>query len=89
MSLTFLAKSSAYSWKMSFDGQVLCQRIAIGPVCALGDHREAERRGAGGGAAWQRSRNLRRDCAAPGLAAAGDCFCGSCFLLRAAREIAP
>ena len=35
MSLTFLAKSSAYSWKMSFDGQVLCQRIVIGPVCAL------------------------------------------------------
>src|SRR5205823_8711239 len=34
MSLTFLAKSSAYSWKMSFCGQVLCQRIVIGP-CAL------------------------------------------------------
>ena len=34
MSLTFLAKSSAYSWKMSFDGQVLCQRMLIGP-CAL------------------------------------------------------
>ena len=31
MSLTFLAKSSAYSWKMSFDGQVLCQRMLIGP----------------------------------------------------------
>src|SRR5262245_63355644 len=31
MSLTFLAKSSAYSWKMSFCGQVLCQRIEIGP----------------------------------------------------------
>src|SRR6266487_3263926 len=31
MSFTFLAKSSAYSWKMSFDGQVLCQRIEIGP----------------------------------------------------------
>src|SRR2546425_3148949 len=34
MSLTFLAKSSAYSWKMSFCGHVLCQRIEIGP-CAL------------------------------------------------------
>src|SRR5437867_13151713 len=31
MSLTFLAKSSAYSWKMSFCGHVLCQRIEIGP----------------------------------------------------------
>src|SRR5262245_25900600 len=31
MSLTFFAKSSAYSWKMSFCGQVLCQRIEIGP----------------------------------------------------------
>src|SRR5262249_62050542 len=31
MSLTFLAKSLAYSWKMSFCGQVLCQRIEIGP----------------------------------------------------------
>src|SRR5688572_33324014 len=34
MSLTFLAKSSAYSWKMSLVGQVLCQRMLIGP-CAL------------------------------------------------------
>jgi len=34
MSLTFFAKSSAYSWKMSFCGQVDCQRIAMGP-CAL------------------------------------------------------
>src|SRR4051794_27776355 len=34
MSFTFFAKSSAYSWKISFDGQVLCQRIEIGP-CAL------------------------------------------------------
>jgi hypothetical protein len=34
MSFTFLAKSLAYSWKMSFAGQVLCQRIEIGP-CAL------------------------------------------------------
>ena len=34
MSFTFLAKSFAYSWKMSFAGQVLCQRIEIGP-CAL------------------------------------------------------
>ena len=34
MSLTFLAKSRAYSWKMSLVGQVLCQRMLIGP-CAL------------------------------------------------------
>src|SRR5262249_56036318 len=34
MSLTFLAKSSAYSWKMSFDGHVLWKRKLIGP-CAL------------------------------------------------------
>ena len=34
MSLTFLAKSCAYSWKMSLAGQVLCQRMLIGP-CAL------------------------------------------------------
>jgi hypothetical protein len=31
MSFTFLAKSFAYSWKMSFAGQVLCQRMEIGP----------------------------------------------------------
>src|SRR2546423_13117980 len=31
MSFTFLAKSVAYSWKWSFAGQVLCQRIEIGP----------------------------------------------------------
>src|SRR5687767_14816494 len=34
MSLTFFAKSSAYSWKMSFCGHALCQRMVIGP-CAL------------------------------------------------------
>src|SRR5262245_35229709 len=34
MSFTFLAKSLAYSWKISFAGQVLCQRIEIGP-CAF------------------------------------------------------
>src|SRR5512138_1006238 len=33
MSFTFLAKSRAYSWKMSFVGHVLCQRIVIG-ACA-------------------------------------------------------
>ena len=32
MSLTFLAKSSAYSWKMSFVGQVLCHRIDDRPL---------------------------------------------------------
>src|SRR3954451_13984592 len=37
MSLTFLAKSLAYSWKMSFEGQVLCQRMLIGPVWAWTD----------------------------------------------------
>ena len=31
MSLTFFAKSRANSWKMSFAGQVLCQRMVIGP----------------------------------------------------------
>src|SRR5690606_7850013 len=31
MSLTFLAKSTANSWKMSFDGQVLCMRSVMGP----------------------------------------------------------
>ncbi|HZV55150.1 MAG TPA: hypothetical protein VFF82_09440, partial [Rhodocyclaceae bacterium] len=30
MSFTFLAKSSAYSWKISLVGQVLCQRMLIG-----------------------------------------------------------
>src|SRR5512139_1157135 len=30
MSLTFLAKSSANSWKMSLAGHVLCQRIVVG-----------------------------------------------------------
>src|SRR5580704_4950467 len=34
MSLTFLPKSSAYSWKMSFDGQVLWKRMLVTP-CAL------------------------------------------------------
>lgn len=34
MSLTFSAKSSAYSWKMSLLGQVLWKRICFG-VCAL------------------------------------------------------
>src|SRR5437773_2484299 len=34
MSFTFLAKSSAYSWKMSFCGHVDCHRIVIGP-CAF------------------------------------------------------
>ena len=33
ISLTFLPKSSAYSWKISFDGHVLCQRMVIGPLC--------------------------------------------------------
>jgi hypothetical protein len=31
MSLTFFAKSFAYSWKMSLAGHVLCQRMEIGP----------------------------------------------------------
>ena len=30
MSLTFLPKSSAYSWKMSFDGHVLWKRMLTG-----------------------------------------------------------
>ena len=47
MSLIFFAKSSAYSWKMSFDGQVLCQRI-VGAL-RFDDVREAEGRRAGCG----------------------------------------
>ncbi len=34
MSLTFFAKSSAYSWKMSFDGQVLWKRRLV-TACAV------------------------------------------------------
>src|SRR5690349_14021669 len=34
MSFTIFAKSSAYSWKMSFDGQVDWKRKEIGP-CAF------------------------------------------------------
>lgn len=34
MALTLLAKSTAYSWKMSFDGQVLWKRRLIG-ACAF------------------------------------------------------
>ena len=44
MSFTFLAKSLAYSWKMSFAGQVDCQRIAIGvawPFAIIGNARLA------------------------------------------------
>ena len=33
MSLTFLAKSRAYSWKMSLEGQVLWKRNEV--VCAI------------------------------------------------------
>ena len=47
MSLTFLAKSSANSWKISFCGQVLCQRIVVTP-CALTIFGKAERRRAPG-----------------------------------------
>src|SRR3954467_12131150 len=35
MSFTFLAKSSAYSWKMSFVGQVDWKRRLIGPLWPL------------------------------------------------------
>jgi hypothetical protein len=35
MSLTFLAKSLAYSWKMSLAGQVLWKRNEVGAVCAM------------------------------------------------------
>ena len=56
MSLTFLAKSSAYSWKMSFDGQVLCQRMLIGPA---GPGPRARRRAAAA-VAPAASTNLRR-----------------------------
>ena len=50
MSLTFLAKSSAYSWKMSFAGHVRLPAHRDRRRCAFGDHREAERGGARGGA---------------------------------------
>src|SRR5258708_36931352 len=33
MSFTVLAKSCAYSWKMSFDGHVDWNRMLMGPVC--------------------------------------------------------
>ena len=55
MSLTFLPKSSAYSWKMSFDGHVLCQRMLIGPLGL-----DRRRRDGGGAVAPAASRNLRR-----------------------------
>src|SRR5688572_20715837 len=35
MSFTFLAKSCANSWKMSFVGQVLWNRMVIGPCWAV------------------------------------------------------
>jgi hypothetical protein len=42
MSLTFLAKSPAYSWKMSFAGQVDWKRIEVGrwrpwPLAIIGN----------------------------------------------------
>src|SRR5258706_10672625 len=58
MSLIFLAKSLAYSWKMSFAGQVLCQRMLIGP-CALAIIGNA--RVAAPVAAAAPVRNLRRE----------------------------
>src|SRR5882672_2185715 len=60
MSFTFLAKSSAYSWKMSFDGQVDCQRMLIGPawpLAIIGNPRVA----APAVAAAAPARNLRRE----------------------------
>src|SRR6187549_238347 len=73
MSFTFFAKSSAYSWKMSFAGHVLCQRI----VCAPVDETTAGAAGLAGSAALSAAiaiigiaaavpaaaplRNLRRD----------------------------
>src|SRR5438093_906651 len=62
MSLTFLAKSRAYSWKMSFCGHVLCQRIVMGPcaLATLGKPRAA----APVAATAAPFRNLRRDAAA-------------------------
>ncbi len=56
MSFSFLAKSSAYSWKMSFCGHVLCQRIEMGPwaFATIGKARVAPP------AAATLRRNLRR-----------------------------
>src|SRR2546427_453315 len=74
MSLTFLAKSSAYSWKMSFCGQVLCQRIVIGPwaLATMGKASVAApaaaaplrnvRRGASGVVCWLLMRRLLSHC---------------------------
>jgi hypothetical protein len=59
MSLTFLAKSSAYSWKMSFWGHVLCQRIEVG-ACALATMGNPSA-AAPVAAAAAPVRNLRRD----------------------------
>src|SRR5712692_11506218 len=61
MSFTFFAKSFAYSWKMSFVGQVLCQRIEIGPwaLAIIGKPSAA----APVAAAVAPFRNLRRDAA--------------------------
>src|ERR687895_659495 len=61
MSLTFLAKSSAYSWKMSFDGQVLCHRMLTGP-CAFTTAGAATLAAVATAAPL---RNLRRDVLAP------------------------
>jgi hypothetical protein len=61
MSLTSFAKSSAYSWKMSLVGQVLCQRMLIGPwaLAIIGKPRVA----APAVAAAAPDRNFRRDAA--------------------------
>ena len=68
MSLTFFAKSLAYSWKMSLAGQVLCQRIEIGPwaLATMGNPRLAAP-----AAAAAALRNLRR----------GAGVCGCCSLM--------
>ena len=62
MSFTFLAKSRAYSWKMSFEGQVDCQRIVIGPwALAIIGNARAE-------APAAPARNLRREMGVAGFA---------------------
>jgi hypothetical protein len=68
MSLTFFAKSLAYSWKMSLAGQTLCQRIEIGPwaLATIGNPTAAAPV-----AAAADLRNLRR----------GAVDCGCCSLI--------
>jgi len=59
MSFTFLAKSRAYSWKMSFCGHVDCQRIVMGPWALRTEGKP--RAAAPAAASAAPVRNVRRD----------------------------